>query len=431
MKILLIAVGLLFSLTFAQGSPQQGSSSNSISNAAPASDDEELILDDDDDIQKANQQVITTDTTKKGSAPAVSAPSKVINKADDDELKLDGDEENILEPVKQEKLVVDSLAIHNVTGIDSVFSTDSSTTSRASVDTLMPGVNPGAINGKTEGSKTDSSFVKKNAEPQIIGATGSINFARNLKDYRSPKIAMLMSLVIPGSGQVYAAHHSWKAAIYGAVEVGMIATSAAIRSKGLKKENDAHRFADQHFSLEKYMSYNTALKNNVDTATYSNIFPFGNDTVFQKNALIRNRDFYGDLKENATPYVHGWDDATPVFDANLIIQTPNYYPLNEDTSYLVYPGKDSTNAQYGFSENQKIYSSEISKADGYFRSSKIVLVVMLLNHVVSAIDAGITAKAHNDLLLNKQSIWQHIGLEQMYVSVNGTMVPGYALKVRF
>jgi hypothetical protein len=179
------------------------------------------------------------------------------------------------------------------------------------------------------------------------------------------------------------------------------------------------------------MSYHNALKNKVDTATYSNIFPFGTDTIFPKNAGIKNNDFYDELKYDALPYVHGWDDATPEFDAQLIIQTQNYYPLNEDTSYLVYIGKDSANAQYGFSENQKMYRSNLSKATSYFNNSQLVLTLMLLTHIVSAIDAGLTAKAHNDRLLNKQSVWQHIGLEQMYVSVNGTMAPGYALKVRF
>ena len=77
------------------------------------------------------------------------------------------------------------------------------------------------------------------------------------------------------------------------------------------------------------------------------------------------------------------------------------------------------------------FSKKISESNKYYRISKGVLTMLLVNHIMSAIDAGITAKAHNDQLLGKESFWQRINIEQQTVqTVNGT-ASGYALQVIF
>lgn len=459
MKVLSIAVILFFSITFAENSTSRNQTKDSSEKPAVVSDDEELIIGDDEDIQKASkQEPVVQDTTKRSVTPTEPATTKstVITKSAttagtataaksataatpassvapgaqattdkvDDELKLDGDEENILEPVKQEIVVADTSTSKGA--ISDKAQVSDSTAANQSKDSTAS--TPG-VRGRGNVPPKETAFVKKNAEPQTVGSTGSINFARNLKDYRSPKLAMLMSLIIPGTGQVYAAHHSWKAAIYGAVEVGMIATSAVLRTKGVQKEKNAHKFADQHYNMDKYLNYQQALKHNVDTATYSTIF-YGSDTFFVNDAKTKNEGYYEKIKSGDYPFVNGWDDALPEFDENLVIKTAGYRSV-KDSTYLVFYGTDSTNSYYGFSNNQKAYRSMISKSTTYFSNSGLVLAFMLVNHLVSAIDAGLTAKAHNDLLLNKNTVWNHIGLEQICLSDGRNMVPGYALKVRF
>jgi hypothetical protein len=56
---------------------------------------------------------------------------------------------------------------------------------------------------------------------------------------------------------------------------------------------------------------------------------------------------------------------------------------------------------------------------------------LLVNHVASAVMAGILAKRHNDELLGRESFWRRVGIEQQYVNTGSTTVPGYALQVRF
>jgi hypothetical protein len=47
------------------------------------------------------------------------------------------------------------------------------------------------------------------------------------------------------------------------------------------------------------------------------------------------------------------------------------------------------------------------------------------------VDAGITAKAYNDEMLGKQSIWQRINIEQKQVNSGWDTYSGYALVLRF
>jgi hypothetical protein len=455
MKVLSIAVFLFFSFAFAENSTSANQTKSSNEKPAVVSDDEELIIGDDEDIQKATkQESAVPDTTKRSAVPAVPAatvksststgtvpaakPSTTAAPASsvtpgaqattdkvDDELKLDGEEESILEPVKQEVIAADTNSGKGISTVDKGQVSDSSASNQVPDSTVST---PSVRGGRGSVPPAETAFVKKHADPQAVGVTGSINFAKNMKDYRSPKLAMLMSLVLPGSGQVYAAHHSWKAAIYGVVEVGMIATSAVLRTKGIKKENDAHKYADQHYNMDKYLNYQRVLKSHVDTATYSNIF-YGSDTFFLNEARTKDQGYYSKIESYDQPFVNGWDDALPGFDENLAVVDSRYKAV-KDSAYLVYL-TDSTKAYYGFSNNQKTYSSKLSASRRYFSSSGMVLAFMLVNHLVSAIDAGLSAKAHNDLLLNKKSVWNHIGLEQICLSDGRQMVPGYALKVRF
>jgi hypothetical protein len=58
-------------------------------------------------------------------------------------------------------------------------------------------------------------------------------------------------------------------------------------------------------------------------------------------------------------------------------------------------------------------------------------MALLVNHVASAVMAGILAKRHNDELLGKESFWQHIDMKQLSVNTGSGTSPGYALQVRF
>lgn len=295
----------------------------------------------------------------------------------------------------------------------------------------------------------------------------SINFARNLKDYRSPQLAMLFSLVLPGAGQAYAGNYV-KTAIFGVLEVAIIGASVAYQVQGKTENIKAKHFADQHFSGTKFNAYYDSLYNffhareaadntlspaQVDSAAQADMddifYPTQANTsyktTFSNQVASHASDYYDAIQLKSL--VQGWDDCTPTF-AEILAQgagttftgsSGGTYTVHAsstpDSSYLVVRGTLSTDsgglADYGFSDNQTSFANWVSKANGYYRTGFGILYVLLLNHIASAIDAGITAKQHNDRLLGKQSYWQQIHLDPICINTGSGVAAGCALQVTF
>jgi hypothetical protein len=107
-----------------------------------------------------------------------------------------------------------------------------------------------------------------------------------------------------------------------------------------------------------------------------------------------------------------------------------------DTVWMFYqigPNGDTlnTNALWGYSELQRQYIDKLHVSNKYYRISQNVLFLLIANHIISAVDAMISAKAHNDRLLGKESFWRHINLDQR-VAYTGTDIRStFGIKVRF
>jgi hypothetical protein len=130
--------------------------------------------------------------------------------------------------------------------------------------------------------------------------------------------------------------------------------------------------------------------------------------------------------------VRGWKDVTPTFLPDFTPAEPGYKTYSSDTLYLVYPANmDSTHARFGFSKLQEEFEIKFSKANNFYDISQKVFFLLLLDRIVSAVDAGITAKAYNDEMLGKQSMWQRINIEQKQVNSGWETYSGYALVFRF
>jgi hypothetical protein len=273
----------------------------------------------------------------------------------------------------------------------------------------------------------------------------SINFARNLKEYRSPKLAMLMSLILPGSGQVYAKSNI-QAAVFGVIEVAVASTGFALSSKATTIKKQARDFADHHYDAARFMSYLDNLKQFLPTITPTTgkadsiynkvIFVTGEDTTFFLDANARNDDFYGYLdRGGSSPFIRGWDDVKPPFIASgFDIQGSDgavFSICGGDTAYRVFLNSDSSHTMYGMSANQEHYSGMLRDSRRWAGYSRNTFLTLLINHVASCIMAGIAAKRHNDELLGREGLWQRIDLEQRYVFTGTETAPGYSLQVEF
>jgi hypothetical protein len=297
------------------------------------------------------------------------------------------------------------------------------------------------------------------AGPAVIEDGRTVNFAQNLKEYKSPRVAMLLSLLLPGLGQAYARSYI-KAAAFGAAEVAAISAAVYFNSKAKSKRNEAYRWADVNFDAGKMDGYETMLRDEfvergfeedwagiVDSAFWADTAKAGKSPYFYES--IRYREF--------TP---GWLDNEPGLDLiirggdeNGVINVPGengkenrYYQVyNGGADLLFYcvrrvlsidgegkPTAVGNDWALGYSDAQAEYNSMMDKSNSYSDAVNYMFYAMLLNHIASAIDAGFTARAHNARLLGADnSVWNRISVEQRHVFTGSAVSPGLALRVKF
>ena len=381
----------------------------------------------------------------------------IIDESDEDILINDDSEENILIDKKDNRL--------------------------NSSSTVSPEIEKDPDNEKYDQISSESDADKKNLEVNlqtddtlqqqeekkkiVIEEARSINFSRNLNEYRSPKKAMFMSLLIPGLGQAYSKKY-WKTALFGAIEIGLIGLSVKLIYEGNQEKNKAQKFADQNYNVKKflefydnYSSYITALatKDSTDTMDLISVFHDSSANLNKKYSASNlsnydsneRKDFDKNIQLNE--FVQGWEDCEPDFDRDtgFILENSNYkfaykyyFTSNSndddknDTIWLLkrFNLGDTINALdvsgiYGYSHNQNLYNEMIRSSTGFYNVSKYMIFILLTNHVVSAIDAFISARAYNDKLLKKQSIWQNINFDHKIAFTNYGIQSRIGLRVRF
>ena len=257
--------------------------------------------------------------------------------------------------------------------------------------------------------------------------------------YRSPRKALFMSLVIPGSGQLYVGGSTFnyaRGAAYLALEAALWGGWYYFTIyKYDKQVNKYKKFAKNHFSIgryeaqmrdiylnqlsdeteesrfeTRYMSsredfckaiYGDAKASNcyvkgklftndkahTDRFSVTNPQSLGQEIASQKNFYDKS-NVYQLVSERS--YVLGWDDVDSVaLGQNLL--------LEEATVESVVP--------LGQSRNQSKYRDMRNKANDYADLQVWFFCGIILNHLVSAVDAAFAANAHNKELYSEDVSW--------------------------
>jgi len=172
------------------------------------------------------------------------------------------------------------------------------------------------------------------SEPDLVQADEPVAQSPNVSG-PSPFVAGLMSAVIPGTGQLTQGQkRGW---VYLGVEVVAWFSYFALRSNGAQAEDDFQEFGDEHWTFARYDSV-PGCANSEERDRLQDLYDNSRD------------EYYEDIGREDV-YACGWDDP----------------------------------------ESRAAFASTQDQSSDYYRASRYVASIAMVNHLVSAVDAAKSA----------------------------------------
>ena len=252
--------------------------------------------------------------------------------------------------------------------------------------------------------------------------------------YKSPKKAMFLSLALPGAGQYYVGgkKNYIKAALYSVADIGVL--SAWVYLSGYKrgqKLDKAKEIALNHFSPYKNDAYVKGVYDHPDTDKTTFVEQHGDDQVVRKDYC---EGFYREAGSKSCDKINlSWNDhlvnlgGAPLSIAQLrsqgrVVDLEELLGAIENQQFIAgWSDFVATNNGYevlGTSQNYSTYrdyrrdARDLAKLNVYFLSA------LVINRVVSAIDALMGARANNLALYENEVSWLDKTRAISYVSLN-------------
>ena len=193
-------------------------------------------------------------------------------------------------------------------------------------------------------------------------AAGGEGGATGTRPRRLPGVAFLLSAVLPGAGQLYNGDH--RGFLYLAADVSAWFAHASYQSAANTERSNSQKFAALHWYYDIYASTGAG----ADSArSFPN--PDANTIVTPTNKANIQDDVVNDLNSfyqaiGTDPYRSGWDDFAPNYDPNSA--SP--------------------------SANRQRYLQMRSRSDNLRSNARLAAVVLVLDRIVSGLDAFETAR---------------------------------------
>ncbi len=210
--------------------------------------------------------------------------------------------------------------------------------------------------------------------------------------------AVVFSAVLPGAGQFYT-RSFWKGAIFLGIEVAAWAVFFKFNQMGKDKDREFKAFADQYWSEYRYWSY---IYYRLKTGNTPPDLPeFNTYTVEGKDWVLINQAEYERAREilrryENTNYLQNFTHKLPETKTQQYYEMIGKYPEQfgnawEDASFnVLYNGYQGI-----ITPLNDEYMTMRDLSNHFYDIAGYGAMVSLLNHVISAFDAGFTAKRFN------------------------------------
>jgi len=233
--------------------------------------------------------------------------------------------------------------------------------------------------------------------------------------------AVAFSALVPGTGQIYAKSYI-KAGIFMAVEIGAWAANIYYNNKGSEKDDEFRQYADQFWSEKAYWSY-VNYQNSKLEEPLTEVYPAEwYDTPEGGRWYLILDQVYG---PDAVANLREIENRFPGFTHRLPeTKTQQYYEMIG--KYAIQFGNAWSDASFDFvydgyrkkvSPQNDFYSQMRAESNEYYDKAGYGAMVALVNHVVSAFDAGFTTRSFNRRQLRMS--YQNRPVNGQYVNLFG------------
>ncbi len=206
-----------------------------------------------------------------------------------------------------------------------------------------------------------------------------------LPGYKLPKKALLFSALIPGAGELYSKSYI-KAGVFFLAEVAAWTLYGSYTNKGKDQEKKYQQFANLHWNPDVWLQWiqNHEKLDDAHAGTMENYLSG------DKSATTRQQ-YYEMIGKYPAFYV-GWDFV-------------RYY---DNQSY--WDNKPIQEIEEIHKNDQGIsdYMDMRDKSNRLFRTARTATNYVIVNHILSAIDAAWSAKRHNNKLLEASIQFEQI-----------------------
>jgi hypothetical protein len=248
---------------------------------------------------------------------------------------------------------------------------------------------------------TDSRYISESFEPN------NVNIAPPQAEKKSPFLAGLMSLAVPGAGEVYNGEY-WKAGIFVALEATLIIVGLNYDKKGDDQTDKFENYADENWSVVKYAEWlNTHRGASITINSDENLPPWERVNWAELNAAEKENSFSHSLPRHGEQQYFEMIGKYPQFSGgwnDFSAAEPDYHNI---------------------SSNFRLYSDMRGKANDYYNVAAKAVVGIYINHFLSALDAVWTT------ISNNKDISMNMRVNSLQFTDHTEYIPTFNIKYNF